>query len=132
MFDEYRHFLLKTHKYRTTEKHIFNRKEETGLKPQRMTSHLYRLEYNRIIKVHKCICILYLMFGIFIFISFCLSYLKIIVVIFVMLHEGFQSINGIPQGLKSYPIQFSRFPYNYEHLQIPHLFDTMHIGKNVT
>ena len=33
--------------------------------------------------------------------------------------------------MKNYPIQFSRFPY-YEHLQIAHLFDTMHIGKNVT
>ena len=33
--------------------------------------------------------------------------------------------------MKSYPIQFSRFPY-YEHLQIAHLFDTMHSGKNVT
>ena len=33
--------------------------------------------------------------------------------------------------MKSYPIQFNRFPY-YEHLQIAHLFDTLHIGKNVT
>ena len=33
--------------------------------------------------------------------------------------------------MKSYPIQVSRFSY-YEHLQIAHLFDTMHIGKNVT
>jgi hypothetical protein len=33
--------------------------------------------------------------------------------------------------MKSYPIQFSRLPY-YEHLQIVHLFDTMHIGKNIT
>ena len=33
--------------------------------------------------------------------------------------------------MKSYRIQFSKFPY-YEHLQIAHLFDTMHIGKNVT
>jgi len=33
--------------------------------------------------------------------------------------------------MKSYPIQFSRLPY-YEHLQIAHLFDTMHIGKNIT
>ena len=33
--------------------------------------------------------------------------------------------------MKSYPKQFSRFPY-YEHLQISHLFDTMHIEKNVT
>jgi hypothetical protein len=27
-------------------------------------------------------------------------------------------------------MKFSRFPY-YEHLQIVHLFDTMHIGKNI-
>ena len=33
--------------------------------------------------------------------------------------------------MKIYPKQFSRFPY-YEHLQIAHLFDTMHIKKNVT
>lgn len=33
--------------------------------------------------------------------------------------------------MKSYLIQFSRLPY-YEHLQIAHLFDTMHIGKNIT
>ena len=33
--------------------------------------------------------------------------------------------------MKSYSIQFSRFPY-YENLQIVHLFDTMHIRKNVT
>ena len=32
--------------------------------------------------------------------------------------------------MKRYPIQFNRFPY-YEHLQIAHMFDTMHIGKNV-
>ena len=32
--------------------------------------------------------------------------------------------------MKSYPKQFSRFPY-YDHLQIAHLFDTIHIGKNV-
>jgi hypothetical protein len=28
-------------------------------------------------------------------------------------------------------MKFSRLPY-YEHLQIVHLFDTMHIGKNIT
>jgi hypothetical protein len=33
--------------------------------------------------------------------------------------------------MKSYPIQFSRLPY-YEHLQIVHLFDTMHIRQNIT
>jgi hypothetical protein len=33
--------------------------------------------------------------------------------------------------MKSYPTQFSRLPY-YKDLPITHLFDTMHIGKNVT
>jgi hypothetical protein len=47
VFDEYRNLLPKNHRYRTTEKHIFNGKEETGLKPRRMTPHLWRLEYNR-------------------------------------------------------------------------------------
>ena len=41
------------------------------------------------------------------------------------------SNNGLPQGMKCYPTQFMRFPY-YEELKIVHLFDTMHIGKNVT
>jgi hypothetical protein len=50
-FDEYMHLLPKNHRYRTTEKHLFNGKEETGLKPQRMTPHLWRLEYNRNHKV---------------------------------------------------------------------------------
>ena len=40
VFNEYRHFLSKNHRYRTIEKHIFNGKEETALKPQRMTSHM--------------------------------------------------------------------------------------------
>jgi hypothetical protein len=45
-------------------------------------------------------------------------------------HEGIN--NGVlPRGMKSYLVQFSRLPY-YEHLEIVHLFDTMHIGKNVT
>ena len=46
-------------------------------------------------------------------------------------HRDHEGINGLPRGMKIYPIQFNRFPY-YEHLQIAHLFDTMHIGKNVT
>ena len=33
--------------------------------------------------------------------------------------------------MKSYPEQFNRLPY-YENLEIVHLFDTMHIRKNVT
>jgi hypothetical protein len=31
---------------------------------------------------------------------------------------------------ESYHVQFSRLSY-YEHIEIIHLFDTMHIGKNV-
>jgi hypothetical protein len=49
-----------------------------------------------------------------------------------MIHDGrdHEGVNGLPWGMKIYPKQFSRFPY-YEHLQIVHLFDIMHIGKNV-
>ena len=45
--------------------------------------------------------------------------------------EGRQGINDqFPKGLKIYPTQFTRFPY-YKKLSIVHLFDPMHIGKNV-
>jgi hypothetical protein len=37
LFDEYVHFLPKNHRYRNTDKHIFNGKEESGIKPRRMT-----------------------------------------------------------------------------------------------
>ena len=46
-----------------------------------------------------------------------------------MIHDGrhdHEGINKIPRGMKSYPKQFSRFPY-YENLQIARLFGTMHI-----
>jgi hypothetical protein len=46
VFDEYRPFLSKNHKYCTTEKAIFNGKQETGLKPQRMMPHLWKFAYN--------------------------------------------------------------------------------------
>ena len=46
--------------------------------------------------------------------------------------EGLQGINDqLPKGLKIYPTQFTRMLY-YEKLPIMHLFDPMHIGKNVT
>ena len=48
VFDEYRNFLSKNHKYHTTEKYIFNGKQETRLKPQRMTPRLWKLAYDRI------------------------------------------------------------------------------------
>ena len=50
-----------------------------------------------------------------------------------MIHDGrcdHEGNNGIPWGMKSYPKQLSRLPY-YEHLQIAHMFDTMHIRNNV-
>ena len=51
-----------------------------------------------------------------------------------MIHDGshdHEGLYGLPRGMKSYPKQFSRLSY-YEHLQISHMFDTMHIRKNVT
>ena len=50
VFDEYRHFLSKNHRYRKTEKNIFNGKQETALKPRRMTPHLWKMQYN--INIH--------------------------------------------------------------------------------
>ena len=47
VFDEYSHFLCKNDRYQTTDKHVFNGKQETALKPQRMTPHLWKLKYNR-------------------------------------------------------------------------------------
>lgn len=47
VFDEYRHFLSKNHRYCAIENHILNGKEETILKPRRMTPQLWKLEYNR-------------------------------------------------------------------------------------
>ena len=46
------------------------------------------------------------------------------------LHKHHEGVNGIQRGIKSYPKKFSRLPY-YENLLVVHLFDTMHIGKNV-
>ena len=46
VFYESRHFLSRNHKYFTTKKHIFNDKEETVLKPRRMTPRFWKLEYN--------------------------------------------------------------------------------------
>ena len=45
VFDEYRHFLSKNRMYRTTEKYIFNGKEETKLKPRRITPRLWKKQY---------------------------------------------------------------------------------------
>ena len=47
VFDEYRNFLSRNHRYRTTERNNFNGKQETALKPRRMTPHLWKMQYNR-------------------------------------------------------------------------------------
>ena len=68
-------------------------------------------------------------------IEFILSYLIIInVVISFMFHQGRHrdgNNNGLSRGMKCYPTQFMRFPY-YEQLKLAHLFEIMHIEKNVT
>ena len=46
VFDEYKHFLSKKHSYQTNEKYIFNGKEETRLKPRRMTPGLWMKQYK--------------------------------------------------------------------------------------
>ena len=56
VFDEYRNFLSKNHMYQTTDKHLFNGKQEAALKLQTMTPHLWKLEYNR---NHQCMQIIY-------------------------------------------------------------------------
>jgi hypothetical protein len=54
------------------------------------------------------------------------------VLISSILHLGHEGINNVlPQGMKSCPTQFMRFPY-YQDLKIVHLFDTMDIGNNLT
>ena len=47
VFDEYRHFLSKNHRYQITKKNLFNGKQETALKPQRINPHLWKMQYNR-------------------------------------------------------------------------------------
>jgi hypothetical protein len=42
-------------------KHIFNGKEEIGLKPRRMTPHLWRIEYNRNRQGTQFVYVLYIM-----------------------------------------------------------------------
>ena len=60
---------------------------------------------------------------------------SVVLISLIILHiEGHdQGINNevLPQGMKSCPKQFSMLPY-YEHLEIVHLFDTMHIEKNIS
>ena len=93
-------------------------------KPQRMTPCLWKLEYNKINHRGNVIPSDGFLFEIHILILFTNDVIDA--------PEGHQGINDqLPKGLKSYPTQFSRLSY-YEQLPIMHLFDSMHIGKNVT
>ena len=47
VLDEYRNFLSKNHRYRTTKIHFLNGKQETALKLQKTAPHLLKLQYNR-------------------------------------------------------------------------------------
>lgn len=98
VFDEYRHFLHKNHKYQNTEKHLFNGKEETTSKPRRMTPHLWKLEYNRINHQGNVIPSN----------GLCLEFEFFYRVLFtddvIDDTEGHQGMYGhLPKGLKSYP-----------------------------
>ena len=126
VFDENRHFLHINHKYQIIEKHLFNGKEETTSKPQRIKPHLWNLTYNKINFWGNVIP----------FDGFCFKFIFRYCVLFtddvIDACEGRQGINDqLPKGLKIYPMQFTRLPY-YEKLPIVHLFDPMHIRKNVT
>ena len=91
-----------------------------------MTPHLWNLAYNKINHRGNVIP----------FDGFCFKFIFRYCVLFtddvIDACEGRQGINDqLPKGLKIYPTQFTRFSY-YEKLPIVHLFDPMHIGKNVT
>ena len=126
MFDEHRHFLHKNHNYKIVKKYLFNGKEETTSNPQRMTPHMSKLEYNRMNHQGN---------GIPSDVGFCMKFKFGYCLLFtndiIDVHEGCQGIDEkLPKGLKNYPIQSSRLMY-YEYLPIMHLFNAMHIGKNV-
>ena len=78
------------------------------------------------------------MFGIFVLNNeFILLYfiINIVLIYFILWYQGHRRGEGtiivLPPGMKCYPSQFARLPY-YEDLKIAHLFDTIHVGKNVT
>jgi len=122
VFYGYRYFLPNNSRYRTIEKHIFNSKEDTEIKPQRMTPHVWKLEYNRNRQGKQLVYVSYiLMFCVLICIELCSLYITIIVVISFIFQKCHHGINVIPCGMKRYPIQFNKFPY-YHHLKIDHLF----------
>ena len=90
-----------------------------------MTPGLWKLAYNKINRQGNVIP----------FDGFCFKFIFWYCVLFtddvIDACEGRQGINDhLPRGMKSYPTQFSRLLY-YKDLLMVHLFDAMHIGKNV-
>ena len=67
VFDEYRHFLSKNQRYPTPKKDLFNEKEETGVRQQRMKTCVWNLQYNSLSRYgSNCLCInIHDMFGLF-------------------------------------------------------------------
>ena len=61
VFDDYRNFFTKNRRYRTTKTNLFNFKEETGIKPRRMTPQLWKLEYNRNSQGKKLVYVPYIL-----------------------------------------------------------------------
>ena len=91
-----------------------------------MTPHLWKLAYNKI----NCRGNVIPSDG------FCFKFIFRYCVLFTddvidacECHQGIN--NQLPKGLKIYPMQFTRLPY-YKQLPLVHLFNPMHIGKNVT
>ena len=89
-----------------------------------MTTHLWKLEYDRLNHRGN--------------VQFVLQSLKFIFSYFLLFSniiDAYESCQGINDQLliriKIYPTQFSRLPY-YKDLPIVDLFDVMYIGKNVT
>ena len=88
--------------------------------------------------IYIYILIVYVVFGIFVLTNeFILLYfiINIFLIYFILWYQGHCCGEGtnivLRPGMKCYPSQFARLPY-YEDLKISHLFDTMHVGKNVT
>ena len=115
VFNEFRHFLHNNHKYQITKNHLFNGKEETTSRLQRMTPHLWKLEYDWL--NHRGNGLKFIFWYYFLFSNDVID-----------AREGHQGINDQLLGrIKSYPSQFSRLSY-YQDPTIVHLFYSMHIG----
>ena len=103
-FDENRHFLHIYHKFWSTQKNIFNGKEETTSKAQRMTPHLWHLEHNRIwviIAPPNGLCLEIIYFDCVLLANYVIDDHKC--------HQGIT--DHLPKGLKCYPEEFCRLPY---------------------